>query len=195
MKIITAPHPTLRAEAKSIEILDKKNIQLLKDLGATLQSHRNPRGVGLAAPQVDVHKQVFATYLNADGEESNHPLLRWFINPQVTATSTEVIFGSDPEEPALEGCLSIPGLYGPVPRYDWIELHFQTWNGDTRDPQLTTHEERFTGFAARVMQHEFDHLQGVLFTDYSLKFDLPVYQENKRTGKLDEIDKRIIESW
>lgn len=189
MKIITTPHPTLRDQAAKIEVLDKKNTQLIKELGTTLKNHRNPKGVGLAAPQVDVSKQLFVTYLPANGnEEGGKAVLRSFINPRILDHSSELVYGHIPDEPRLEGCLSIPGLYGPVPRWQWIEIEFL-------DDQFETHRERFVDFAARVVQHEYDHLIGKLFTDYSLEYDLPVYREDTVTEKLVEIDKRLIEGW
>lgn len=190
-KIVTVPHPALRTSAVPITAVDKKTQLLIQDLDKTLRNQKDPQGVGLAAPQLATNKQVFVTYLADD--EHGPSQITVFINPEIIDHSSEVIFGKTPEDEyeALEGCLSIPGLYGAVPRFSWIEIKYDQIVGDA----LVTHQSRFTNFAARVVQHEFDHLNGVLFTDYSLEYDLPVYRENPETEKLVEIDKRILEAF
>jgi len=192
MSIITVPHPSLRLTAQPITILDKKNNLLLKELEATLRSQKNPAGVGLAAPQIDVNKRVFATFLSRDKADENAPgIMRLFLNPEVVDHDEELTFGPDPENEILEGCLSIPDLYGPVPRWPRLKLAFQV----VENGALVLKEETFVQFHARIIQHEFDHLDGVLFTDYSLKYDLPVYHSPPRSSKLTEVDKRLLESF
>ena len=194
MNIITVPHDTLRQNAQAITVVDKKTTQLLKDLDETLRHQTNPQGVGLAAPQINVSKRVFATFLARDENDENAAgIMRWFINPQIIDHDEEPSFGPDPEYPTLEGCLSIPELYGPVPRWARITLSFQVLENN----ELVEKQESFVQFHARVIQHELDHLNGVLFTDYSLKYDLPVYHSSNksRSGKMTEIDKRLIEGF
>lgn len=191
MKIITVPHQTLRKQAKAVTSFDKKLFTFVKQLSETLINKSDPPGVGLAAPQVDSAYRIFATYLGKlEADKKSH--MRVFINPVVTGHSKEILFGETEDDPRLEGCLSIPGLYGIVPRYRWIEFQFSYLDVNN---ELYTTEERFTDFHARVMQHEFDHLEGILFTDYSLEYDLPVYRENPKTKKLEEIDKIILEAF
>lgn len=189
MKIITVPHQTLRQVATPVTGVDQKLKNLIKDLGQTLANQREPQGVGLAANQVDVPKRLFAT--NFTKNEHSPANIAVLINPEISDHSTEVVFGPNKREDVLEGCLSIPKLYGPAPRYQWVTLKYQLLVDDELQPQT----EKFMDFEARVIQHELDHLNGILFTDYSLKYDLPVYQENKKTGKLEEIDKRILEAF
>lgn len=184
MKIITIPHPTLRETAQAVTVVDKKLIQFIKDLESTLQATTKPKGVGLAAPQVDKLKRIFSLNLDPEGGK-----LRSIINPVIAKHSTEATFGPDPKEPYLEGCLSIPGIYGPVPRWQWVELEFDIIKGS----KLVRMQELFDDFSARVVQHELDHLNGVLFTDYSLEFDLPLYKENPKTKKMDEVDKSLLQ--
>lgn len=82
----------------------------------------------------------------------------------------------------------MPLLYGPVPRWEWVEVEYHGLIGD----QLVEKKERFDGFHARVVQHEIDHLDGILFTDYSLQYDLPVYREEGK--ELVEItDRGVLE--
>lgn len=153
--------------------------QLAHTLVETLQAARNPRGVGLAAPQIDNRVRMFATLLN------NEP--RVFINPRITNSSEKLSLGKDPEDPDLEGCLSIPKLYAPVPRYTWIELEYEKpVNG-----KLETHSETFDDFAARVMQHEHDHLEGILFLDHALQYDLPVMEGG---DKLKPVPRELVET-
>lgn len=195
MTIITVPHLTLRETASALqtEVVDKKVSTLLAELDATLRQQKNPQGVGLAAPQINISKRVFATFLPADQKEDAPNQLRIFINPRIIDHDEKLTFGPEADNPYLEGCLSIPELYGPVPRWETLSLEFQI----VKNGEFVTQQESFTDFTARVMQHEFDHLNGVLFTDYSLKYDLPVYHSSSksRSGKMSEIDKRVLESF
>jgi peptide deformylase len=194
MKIITIPHPTLRKTAQTITKVDEQLIKFITELEKTLDKSKNPHGIGLAAPQVDKLWRIFATGLsdeNSLGQPGNRPQgkLRHFINPVISrACKRKKVLGVDPTDPDLEGCLSIPELYGPIPRHRWIELEFQT----LENGKLQNHKKRFDGFHARVIQHELDHLDGILFTDYSLEKDLPVYRYSDDGKRLIEIDKELI---
>lgn len=184
MKIISAPHPTLRQKAINVEIVDKKLIKFIKNLESTLKNKDNPKGVGLAAPQVNKKLNVFTTqFSNVDNFENEDSLeIKHYINPIITKHSAKHTFGEDKRHPQLEGCLSIPRIYAPVPRWQWVELEYLTLEKSKLIPQ----KKRFDDFLARVIQHEADHLNGILFTDYALKYNLPVYFENIKTGKLEE---------
>lgn len=190
MAIITIPHPTLRVTADPVAKVDKKILQVIQELEHTLT--HNDKGVGLAAVQIDQPVRIFSTYLSDQGDREENRRFRTFINPEITATYGETNLGDDEESTPLEGCLSIPDFYGPVPRFYKIKVAFQTWENG----QLLDQEEEFEDFYARVVQHELDHLNGVLFIDYSLEFDLPIYKENKKSGKLEEIsstERKIFE--
>lgn len=191
MRVITAPHPTLRMTAKPVGAASPKVEQFLSKLGETLVNHTNPQGVGLAAPQVDKSIQIFSTYLpiNESDDDNTPHRLRFFINPTITDHSKTRTFGPDKKNPILEGCLSIPGIYGPIPRFEWVTFSYL----ELHNNELHTKTEKFNAFAARVMLHEFDHLKGVLFTDYSLQHDLPIYQEKENSQDLIEIDKKHVE--
>jgi peptide deformylase len=191
LPIITVPHPTLRKVAVPVTEITPAVRVFGDQLLDTLDKKRNPAGVGLAAPQVDQLWRMFATKLGPAGKERGRQApLRLFINPLIVKHSPELTLGPDPENPTLEGCLSMPGLYGPVPRWEWIEVEFSELKGDKLLPQ----RERFTDFIARVMQHEYDHLDGKLFTDYATEYELPVYRENKR-GDLIEIEDQSLLSY
>lgn len=162
----------------------------LDQLGDTLWKKDNPRGVGLAAPQVNESLRVFTTLLPESGVRGEgEPQLRFFINPTLEDVSEEMTFGDNPDEPILEGCLSIPSIYGPVPRHQTIKVAFS----ELIENELRTKTETFSGYAARVMQHEYDHLDGRLFVDYSAEFDLPLYKENGK--KMDEMSSEMVKAF
>jgi len=208
VKIITVPNQHLRRKAKPIEKVDKKLLKFLKQFNETLSKQDSPKGIGLAAPQVDKSWRIFATQLS-NRDRTDYQPLRLFINPEIIAHSKKTSFGPDEKKPDLEGCLSIPALYGPVPRWEWIELAYQIIENDISDPEfcsqnsvgmkdtaykLVNKKEKFEDFNARVIQHERDHLDGILFTDYILEHDLPVYKVNEETDKLEEVkDRNILE--
>ncbi len=183
------PNEILRTVCKPI-VWDKKTQEMITALQDTVMAQTNPQGVGLSAPQIGKNARLFVTWLSADPEADPSVLdLKVYANPVFTSHSADVTLGPDPEDPILEGCLSIPKIYGPVPRYEWIEIAFETMENDT----MVTKEERADGFLARVIQHEFDHLEGILFTDYSLKYDLPVYEYVGK--KLVAMDKEVLEAF
>lgn len=191
MKIVKVPHPSLRTKADPVKRVDAKLVQLIQDLQETLDKKQKPAGVGLAAPQVNKPKRLFATKLPPLNNPEASDKLTVHINPIILDHPDTMVFGPNPKEPTLEGCLSIPKLYGPVPRWEWVKVEYQVL---TSNHQLETITETLEWFHARVFQHELDHLNGLLFTDYALQHDLPVYQETK-TGKLQEVDKSILEAF
>lgn len=195
LPIITTPNPLLRTSSKRVQKLDKKLIQFISNLGETLVKKDNPPGVGLSAIQVGKPIRVFATnlppgfYKPEPPTDSQKLTLEFFINPTITKASPTKTLGPDPKRPLLEGCLSIPNIYGPVYRHDWIDLEYETIDipliGNPSSVIPKKRKARFEGFTARVIQHEQDHLNGVLFTDYSLKSNLPVFEDHE--GRLTEI--------
>jgi len=180
MKILTIPNPILRTKSKPVTAIDKKLVDFINDLAQTLDKKRNPEGVGLSAPQVGKNLRIFATRLkNKQGDR----ILRTYINPTPTRVSPQLTLGPNPDKPFLEGCLSIPELYAPVKRHAWIKLEYFTLDPTTQS--LLKHSKRFESFPARVIQHELDHLEGILFTDRAVADNLPIYQD--KNGDLVEI--------
>jgi peptide deformylase len=146
--IITLGHPTLRLKARKVTRFGPKLKQLINDL---IETMRAAPGVGLAAPQVNVSERVIVVELPADEEEGRPAELYAFVNPEIVKTSRET-------EEDQEGCLSIPGYVGDVPRHTMVVVRGQDANGK---PQRV----RAYDYLARILQHEIDHLDGVLFID------------------------------
>lgn len=180
--IISIPHPHLRTVARPLPEVTPNVIAFAEKLSETLRQTSNPKGVGLAAPQIDQDWRVFATQLDNK--------IELFFNPQIVRHSPDHSFGEKEDDPDLEGCLSIPKLYGAVPRWSWVELEFDTLNGS----RFQRTQRRFNGFPARVVQHEQDHLDGILFIDYSYKFDLPVFSADSRGDTMKEMPRDIFET-
>lgn len=196
--LVLVPDQSLRIPSKDV-IVDKKTIELIESLKSTLFAKTDPKGVGLSAPQIGKNSNVFVTWLakNPDDDPTEADL-HVFINPRIVDHSKETTYGADADDPILEGCLSIPGLYGPVPRWEWVKIEYETVNSSqlpiVHSPlSIEKRIERFTDFDARVVQHEYDHLLGVLFTDYSLKMDLPVYEFVGK--KMKEVNKDILKAF
>lgn len=190
--IVTVPHQTLRKKSSSVEY-DERTLTLIQNLVDTLLAKKNPQGVGLSAPQIGKNHSIFITWLAADESHDPGPEdIMIFCNPEIQKTGAERTFGPDPDDPILEGCLSIPGIYGPVPRYESVELAYDTilLMDHQQAGGFVRKEARFDGFLARVIQHELDHLKGILFTDYTQEFSLPLYEY---TGKsMRPIDRSVI---
>ncbi|MFN2460373.1 MAG: peptide deformylase [Candidatus Velthaea sp.] len=145
--ILTDNHPTLRKVAKRVkpdEIGDPLFQQLIDDMFET--QYAAP-GIGLAAPQVGVSKRLFTVDLQ-DDEPAHGPLV--VINPKFTLTEGEV--------DAVEGCLSVPGYVGDVTRFE----HVVCTGLDRHGKKLTLDAH---GWFARCLQHEMDHLDGIIYTD------------------------------
>ena len=163
LKVARMGHPVLRAKAKSIDpgaIKTAEVQQLIDDMFETMREYQ---GIGLAAPQIHVGLRLFVAGFPAsrrdsdeDGEEERVPLMA-LINPEITPIGVDV-------EEDWEGCLSIPDIRGKVPRAREIQVRAF----DRRGRRL---EMRARGFTARVIQHETDHLDGVLFFDRMKTFE------------------------
>ncbi len=146
--ILTDNHPTLRKVAKRVdvaEIGDPLFQQLIDDMFAT--QYAAP-GIGLAAPQVGISKRIFTVDLQDDEDPNDGPLV--VINPKFTLTEGEV--------EALEGCLSVPGYVGEVTRFE----HVVCTGLDRQGKKITLDAH---AWFARVLQHEMDHLDGIIYVD------------------------------
>jgi len=183
LKIVHAPHTILSKKVREVKKIDKKIRELVYDMEETLIAQIDPQGVGLAAPQIGIDLAIFVIKptLKAD--------TLVFINPKIV----ELVKSVKPVKPALtdstdstkeediklEGCLSIPRIWGPVTRNTKVLLEYQDLTGEK-------HSEWFSGFKAVIIQHEMDHLQGVLFTQRVLEQKGKLYQE--KDGELEKIE-------
>lgn len=156
-------HPTLRKKAEKIEFplnedLKKLSEEMIEFLinsqdPETAEKYQLRAGVGIAAPQVDISKQMLAVHIPA--EEDEEPVSLIMINPRVLSHSVKKTALQDGE-----GCLSIDDVYeGLVPRNKRITVEFYDLDGNK-------HKQRFKEYPAIVIQHEIDHLNGILFYDH-----------------------------
>ena len=144
-----ATNPILRSVADPIKNFDDSIKQLALDM--KLVCHEED-GVGLAAPQIGLSiRMIYTTQWKETPKGLKFLSDQIMVNPEITAKSTTT-------NKDVEGCLSLPGIEGMVKRYDWIKVKFQ----DTTGKKLT---KTYKGFDARVIQHEIDHLDGILFID------------------------------
>src|SRR5687767_5318628 len=152
--IVEVPDPRLREISKPVEGVDDELRTLVADMFETM--YEAP-GIGLAAIQVGVPKRVLVIDLQEPEEEGGEPVKdpRVFINP-------EILTHSDEEVPYTEGCLSVPDQYAEVLRPERIRARWLDEHGDA-------HEEDLDGLLAVCLQHEMDHLEGILFIDHLSK--------------------------
>ena len=158
-EIITEGHPTLRKVAKRVtasELADPLFQQLIDDMFETMYA---APGIGLAAPQVNVGKRLFTVDLR-DDEPGHGPLV--IVNPKFTVVEGEI--------EATEGCLSVPGMVGEMTRYERVVCIALD-----RDGKKMTLEG--DGLFARCLQHEMDHLDGILYIDKAKNLRPAVTQE------------------
>jgi peptide deformylase len=149
--IVEVPDPLLRQISTPVEKVDDEVRALIADMFETMY---DAPGIGLAAIQVGVPKRILVIDLQEPKEEGGDPVKdpRVFINP-------EIVQSSDQEVPYTEGCLSVPDQYAEVDRPDRIRARWL-------DEQGKAHEEEIEGLLATCLQHEMDHLEGVLFIDH-----------------------------
>ena len=144
--IITAPDPRLKQVSKPVEGVDGELRALMDDMLETMYA---APGIGLAAIQIGVPKQVIVMDLAREGEE---PQPRYFVNPEILWTSDELATYE-------EGCLSVPDFYEEVDRPARCRIRFLDYQGEIRELDCE-------GMLATCIQHEMDHLKGVLFIDH-----------------------------
>ena len=131
----------LYKESKRVEVFDEHLKQMVEDMFETMYKYN---GVGLAAPQIGILKRVLVIDTGEEGEKLE------MINPKITKLEKEVILS--------EGCLSFPNVFGNVRRYNYTEAEYMTKDGEKKTIKAE-------GLLAQAIQHEIDHLNGVLFID------------------------------
>lgn len=172
LKVARMGHPALRAKARPIERSQIKTAPIQKLIDNMIETMLEYHGVGLAAPQIHEGLRLFvATLDTSESEEEADPIA--MINPEVTIAGDDIV-----ED--WEGCLSIPDIRGQVPRAREVIVRAFSRDGERI-------EVRAQDYSARVIQHETDHLDGILFFDRMRSFDsLTFLDEYSRYWRKDE---------
>ena len=162
LKVARMGHPVLREKAREIAPEGFGSPELAGFIDDLIETMQEYAGVGLAAPQVHEGLRLFVMQTDPDDEAT----LRVVVNPKLTPLGNE-----DWED--WEGCLSIPDIHGRVPRNDRVRL-------EALDASGQAYTEELEGFAARVCQHEYDHLDGLIFIDRMRDFSTLCFGEEYR---------------
>jgi peptide deformylase len=161
LKVARMGHPVLRQKTRLVEKPELKAASLQKLIDDMIDTMQEYSGIGLAAPQVHESLRLFVAHLDPEGRGEGDPIA--IINPQLTIIGDKTVEG-------WEGCLSIPDIRGMVPR----AFHISVVALDRHGKRL---EFELKDFPARVVQHETDHLDGVLFFDRMTTFESLTFME------------------
>lgn len=170
LSILSYPDSRLKQRSREVEVFDEKLHALLDDMYETMLSRE---GVGLAGIQVNVPQRILIINIPREDKNQYKEDLLEIINPKITKKEGEIFF--------TEGCLSVPSFYEDVLRYDEVELAYQDRFGN---PQTLEAQ----GYLAVAIQHEMDHLDGILFIDRlsmmkRKKFEKEFKREQRSKGK------------
>ncbi|ANC92179.1 peptide deformylase [Azospirillum humicireducens] len=146
LPILVAPHPILKRKAQPVAEVDARVVKLMDDMVETMY---DANGIGLAAPQVGVLDRVIVVDVHEKGEPAN----------PIRLANPEIVWSSDEKSVCEEGCLSVPEQYAEVTRPQRIRVRYL-------DEKNQQQEFEADGMLATCIQHEIDHLNGVLFVDY-----------------------------
>tara|TARA_B100000575_G_C22861675_1_gene503443 strand:+ start:220 stop:744 length:525 start_codon:yes stop_codon:yes gene_type:complete len=168
-KIITIPNPILRKVSEPVKTVNKEIKKLLKDM---LETMYEAPGIGLAAVQVGVLKRIIVIDISQK-DEKKKPL--FIINPELTYKSDDLVSYE-------EGCLSIPNQFAEVKRPNKCNINYLDFEGNKK-------EIKAEGLLATCIQHEIDHLNGILFIDHlsKLKKDLIIKKAKKQKKEIDRV--------
>lgn len=173
LKIVTVPAKTLTTPSKPVRKINQKIKKLVREMIEFLAkgAKGKPLGVGLSACQVGQPLRFFIAY----SPKSQHYLT--FINPKIIWRSKKMTSGVPGRKNPLEGCLSVPGVWGKVRRHQAVKISYKNIAGR----KVT---KKFSGFLAIVIQHESDHLNGILFVQRVLEQKGKLYKiEKDKQGK------------
>lgn len=161
LKVARMGHPVLRESARAVDKHEIRKPEFQKLIDDMIETMEEYAGIGLAAPQVHESVRLFVAVLDPDGKGEGEPTA--LINPEITPLGSEIVEG-------WEGCLSIPDVRGRVPRATRIKV--SALDRDGKRVEIDAHD-----FPARVIQHETDHLDGILFFDRMQSFESLTYLE------------------
>lgn len=190
--ILTYPNDVLKAMSAPFSKVTGELKATIDELEKELTA--SDIGVGLAAPQIGVNKRIFAIKEETVKNEGNEKktVIHFFVNPQITDTFEQqktyvaLADGNNQKEPFLEGCLSVPKVWGSVKRWTKIKAKWQ----EIEEEQLKDKEGILQGIMAIVFQHELDHLDGILFIDHIRKDNGKLYlveDDNKTEISFNEL--------
>jgi peptide deformylase len=163
LKVARMGHPVLRQKARTVDKMELKNAGLQHFIDSMIDTMHEYSGVGLAAPQVHEGLRLFVAMLEADGDGDGDGDALVFVNPEISVHGDQIVEG-------WEGCLSIPDIRGKVPRAREVVIK-------ALDRRGKPFELALKNYPARVVQHETDHLDGVLFFDRMKAFDTLTFME------------------
>ena len=168
-KILTEPDPFLRQKSKKVDIVDDEIRSLMDDM---VQTMYDAPGIGLAAIQIGVPKRVIVIDLSKKDEKKN-PM--YFVNP-------EILIKSENDATYEEGCLSVPNQFAEINRPDKCKVKYIDYDGKEKILEAN-------GLLATCIQHEMDHLEGILFIDYlsKLKKSMIIKKLSKQKKTLERI--------
>ena len=168
-KILTEPDPILRQKSQPVDKVDDLTRKLMDDM---LETMYLAPGIGLAAIQIGVPKRIIVLDISKDPEKKE-PM--YFVNPVIVSTSKNNITYE-------EGCLSVPGQFAEIDRAERCHVKYLDYNGNHK-------ELKSEGLLATCIQHEIDHLEGILFIDYlsNLKKSMIIKKLSKQKKELERI--------
>ncbi len=175
--ILQAPNEILSRPAKKVKKIDKSIISLIKGMEETLNKTRDPQGVGLAAPQIGRDLRIFIA------KPTDKSPIHAFINPVIEKSIKINSSQKTKKEKSrkLEGCLSLQSIWGEVARERQIIVSYL-------DEKGISHKKKFSGFLAMIIQHEADHLNGLLFPKRALEQKGKLYKSHKNEKGEDEFE-------
>ena len=168
-KILTEPNTLLRQISQPVEQVEESEKELMNDMLETMYA---ANGIGLAAIQIGVPKRIIVMDLS---KEENKKLPMYFVNPVITKKNNE-------KTTYEEGCLSVPNQFAEIDRPSKCEVEYLDYNGNKQNLKAE-------GLLATCIQHEIDHLEGILFIDYlsKLKKEMIIKKLSKQQSKPDRI--------
>lgn len=173
--MVVTPDPVLVKCALEVKHFDKKLHETIRKMKETLAATLDPVGVGLAAPQVGLSIRLFLV------KPAENAKVQVFINPEIKSLETAAATKKKTKKRLLEGCLSIPNIWGNITRAKALTLSWQDEHG-------RHHTKRFRGFMATIIQHELDHLNGILFTKHVMEQGEKLYKSYKNEKGEDEFE-------
>jgi len=174
LRLIYTPDVILNSKTRKVTAFNSKLRTIIEEMKEILLNCKDPEGVGLAAPQVGLALQIFIM------KSDSHEPIRTFINPIILKKTKTVREAKIAKKDILEGCLSVKNVWSAVNRYKSVTIRYQDVDGT-----VLTYEGR--GFESHIIQHEIDHLQGILFTQRALEQQKTLYRIIKK-GKLEEFE-------